>query len=734
LRSFQITVAAILALGSVAEFALAGDIFKVEAEASDSLAPRTMSKLPAHTKAPRKLILGLDSLSAEFQAYELAVQRGVAAPGIFETRTTMARIVDGGVAIDAVPTDDPEALESALESLGAEVNAIAGRMVSARISLSLLPALESLESLRFARPALYFTRAGSVSSRGDVAQYSNLARARFGVSGAGEMVGVLSDSFDCSGMGSYADDRASGDLPANVDILDDRACPGTDEGRAMAQIVHDLAPGAGLAFHTASRGEANFAEGIRDLAAAGATIIVDDIGYFAEPMFQDGVIAQAVDEVSAQGVSYFSSAGNAARQSYEAPFRPSGAFIDLGYGPLQLHDFDAGPAVDAWQRVSFNGKNIPFSFQWDQPFFSVSGAPGSRSDIDVCVSTEPSPAGLLGCAAVANVGSDPLEIWTLSGSGTVYFAIAHVTGPYPTLMKYIWFSDAISDLEHGTHSPTIFGHPNAAGANAVGAADYRDTPAFGTNPPDLQAFSSAGGIPILFDTAGNSTYVLRQKPEFTAPDNGNTTFFIAGYDPEPDGFPNFPGTSAAAPHAAGVAALMREVDPSLMPLAIRVALQHSATDILARKGGASTGVGYDADSGAGLLDAEIAVGGLAEPSGPLADIEGDEQVSLLIDGLIIARKLLGYTGDNLTSGLSINPDTCTRCDASAIEPYLEQLLDDEVLNVDGGGETQLLSDGLMLLRKMLGYTGSNLTSGLAIPASCARCDASAIEAYLEKLL
>ncbi len=63
----------------------------------------------------------------------------------------------------------------------------------------------------------------------------------------------------------------------------------------MAQIVYDVAPGAGLAFHTAFNGEADFAQGILDLAAAGSTIIVDDVFYFAEPMFQDGVIAQAVD-------------------------------------------------------------------------------------------------------------------------------------------------------------------------------------------------------------------------------------------------------------------------------------------------------------------------------------------------------------------------------------------------------------------------------------------------------
>ena len=100
---------------------------------------------------------------------------------------------------------------------------------------------------------------------------------------------MLSDSFNCSGNGSYAADQASGDLPAGVNILDDTAFPRGNEGRAMAQIVHDVAPGAGLAFHTAFNGEADFAQGIRDLAAAGSSVIVDDIIYFAELMFQDAL-------------------------------------------------------------------------------------------------------------------------------------------------------------------------------------------------------------------------------------------------------------------------------------------------------------------------------------------------------------------------------------------------------------------------------------------------------------
>jgi hypothetical protein len=78
----------------------------------------------------------------------------------------------------------------------------------------------------------------------------------------------------------------------------------------MLQIVHDLAPGASLLFANADNGIASFAQNIQTLAALGAKVIVDDVIYLSEPMFQDGIIAQAVDSVVAAGVAYFSSAGS----------------------------------------------------------------------------------------------------------------------------------------------------------------------------------------------------------------------------------------------------------------------------------------------------------------------------------------------------------------------------------------------------------------------------------------
>jgi subtilisin family serine protease len=160
----------------------------------------------------------------------------------------------------------------------------------------------------------------------------------------------------------------------------------------------------------------------------------------------------------------------------------------------------------------------------------------------------------------------------------------------------------VTITEFDTRSSTLYGHANAAGAAAVGAAFYRDTPAFGVLPPALAPSSSAGPTPILFDTAGNrlASPQMRPKPEIVAPAGTNTTFF--GVDVEPDGFPNFFGTSAAAPHAAAAAGLVLQAVPTATPAAVYGLLEGTALDI--------GPPGFDFDSGFGLIQADGALAAL----------------------------------------------------------------------------------------------------------------------------
>jgi subtilisin family serine protease len=574
---------------------------------------------------------GLRALYREYQAYLKQADAQARGPSGFRSRNFMAPTAAGYVSIDTAAAGDPEVLAADLEALGLQSGAVFGRMVSGFLPMSAIPALEALYSLQFARPAYAMTQAGAVTSQGDAVIRADIARNTFGVDGTGVMVGVLSNTFNC--LGGAPAGVASGDLPV-IAVLEEGPCGGQgllstfpDEGRALAEIVHDVAPGSATAFHTADGGQANLAQGIVELANAGAKVITDDIIYFAEPMFQDGIVAQAVDQVKARGVSYFSAAQNDGRRSYESPFRPSGFGFNFGGQFRETHDFDPGPGIDDCQQITVPvGEGLSLIFQWDQPFASATiGGAGSQSDMDILLTNAACTEFFNdrgGQGGENNLGNDPVEVVQFSNEGpatTFGLIIIRFDGPAPGLMKTALLDKSraaqITINEFDTRSGTAYGHSNAQGGLGVGAAFYRETPAFGTTPPvpRIQAFSSAGGVPILFDTAGNRLPVsqLRQQPALVAPDGVNTTF-LGPIDVEGDGFPNFVGTSAAAPHAAGVAALLKGRNPAASPDDIYAVLKATAIDMDDPDiPGFQTG--FDFRTGFGLIQADVALGAPPPP-------------------------------------------------------------------------------------------------------------------------
>jgi hypothetical protein len=543
--------------------------------------------------------IGMDLIVAfqEFQDFQASGGRKALGKP-FKPSGPLIRSHEETVLINAVADGDAEALRQDLIALGLQQAAVFGRMVSGYLPIQALRDAAALGTLRLARPAYAMTLAGAVTSQGDAAMRSNLARPAFRVDGSGVMVGTLSDSYNCKG--GAASDAASGDLPLGVTVLQEEiGCgSGTDEGRAMMQIVHDVAPGSPQAFHSAFNGEADFANGILDLANVGAKVITDDVIWLDEPMFQDGPIAQAVDAVKAAGVAYFSSAGNQTRHSYEDTFRDSGR---AGHSPSSTrHDFIAGSGTDTLQQITIPvGSTVIFVFQWQDRYASVSGSPGAASDLDFVLYS--STGQYQADATDDNIGGDPVEILGYTNYGpqsTFQIGLERVSGPAPGRIKYVYFG-SVTLNQFATNSASLYGHANAAGAQAVGAANYLNTPAFGVSPPLLESYSSAGGTRILFDVSGAPVNQLRQKPEIVAPDGGDTTFFYPNSDSDGTGFPNFFGTSAAAPHAAGVAALLRDLDPTITPDGIYAALQGTALDMKT--------AGFDYDSGHGLIQADAAL-------------------------------------------------------------------------------------------------------------------------------
>jgi hypothetical protein len=564
----------------------------------------------------------------------------------------------GEVGINVVANGDASVVAAQLRSLGVTRTKVAGSMVSGRAPISALKTLASVPGVQSVRPSLAHTNgAGLVVSQGDRSMRSDRARNVFKVDGRGVTVGVLSDSFSClTGplapgqlFTTAAQDIANGDLPQNVKILSDAEdCSGAnDEGRAIAQIIHDVAPGASILFHSAFNGEADFAQGIIDLANAGANVIIDDVGYFDEPMFQDGIVAQAVDAVKRRGVAYFSSSGNSARASYESAFRLSRSVGTNGV----RHNFGTRKNPDPLQTLTVTSGALNAVFlNWDEPFKSAGGK-GSRSDVDL-VYYDMSGARIPDCdenlqpavcqfaGESSNIGGDAIEegdIVNLSDQDVqVQVSIELYDGPVPRYLKYVWFDfgdGTIFPDEYDTQSGASYGHPIARGAMSVGAASWYNTAAWNSAlhpgqcfPACLEYFSSAGGVPTFFDKFGNRQRTeVRRKPQVVGPDGGNTTFFFSVFpfevpgSTEPDVYPNFFGTSASAPHVAAVAALMidkqkRAGKRAPSPDRIYQVLQDTAKDMRLAAGRAIEPFpfpfgtrGFDFDSGYGFVDAVAAL-------------------------------------------------------------------------------------------------------------------------------
>ncbi|MGC2030380.1 MAG: hypothetical protein WA642_10190, partial [Steroidobacteraceae bacterium] len=369
------------------------------------------------------------------------------------------------VLIDAVTLADPQQLKAALIALGLQHASVYSNDVGGWLPVAQLDAASARVEVHSIRAAMPRTRTGAVTSQGDYVQHSDALRSSNALSGAGVTVGVLSDSYDCyaeyaadgvsaSGAAGYANngftataatDISTGDLPAAVGVLEEARAgnggcmnygaptqlPFGDEGRAMLQIVHDVAPGASLAFYTAENSEADFANGIVKLAepvsggGAGAKVIADDVGYFDEPFFQDGIVAQAIDTVEANGVAYFSAAGNDGTLAYDN-LTPSFATLSSSApnSGEYLLNFDAtGVTTSTSLPVTIAGL-IPGEFvaivvEWDQPY--VTGAPnsgGAASQIDVCITGGASgPDQIIDydgnaatCSGPNKIGTDPYQV------------------------------------------------------------------------------------------------------------------------------------------------------------------------------------------------------------------------------------------------------------------------------------------------------------------------------------
>ena len=548
---------------------------------------------------------------------------------------------DGRILVDIEGNVTEGLLAQIKQSGGTVINSFPRfHTIRALVALDQLENLAGLADVKFiGRARRAQTNTGSVDSEGDVTHRANTARSTFAVNGQGVKVGVLSDSIDY-----LADAQATGDL-GPVTVLPGQGGSGSGEGTAMLEIVADLAPGAQLYFATAVNGEASFAQNILDLRSNGCDIIVDDVGYFDESPFEDGIIAQAVNSVTADGALYFSAAGNDGSLKYQTSCTWEGDFVDGG--PAVPPENIGGGHIHSFGTATYNKVIIPgdgVDLFWSDPLG------GSSNDYDLFV-LDPTGTYVVASSTNPQDGTqDPYEEVSYVSAGD-RIVIVKTTGD----ARYLHLDTSRGALSLKTTGATR-GHSAAAAAFSVAAVDALDSfpsPFSGGSQDPVETFSSDGprrvfynadGTPITPGNYSSTGGVVRQKPDITAADGVTTSLY--NFDP-------FYGTSAAAPHAAAIAALLLSYNPNLTPSQIRTTLTNTALDI--------EDPGIDINSGAGIVMAYQALQSLPpEPvlvagvlvllneSCPDGAIDPGETVTV---GLSVTNIGVGNTTTNLTATL-----------------------------------------------------------------------------------
>jgi Subtilase family len=455
--------------------------------------------------------------------------------------------------------------------------------------------------------------------------------------GAGITVGVMSDSFNY--LGGAAADEADGALPpaSQVNVLKDlpnpNPTPGTDEGRAMMQIVHDIAPGANLAFYTAALSAQDFADGIIALANAGCSVICDDETAYDEPFYQTDVVANAIQTVQQRGVIYVTCAGNQASAAYQSGWSNIASTTYGGQTLTNTLNFGTATSPNPVQTVKVKSGAFPdptpLIVEWNQPFGDIT------SSLAVVVFRDGSYVGTFD----NNGSGNPLIRVNLSSGHTYQIAMEVESGPPPSLVKDEIFNDAdaAAVIMDGANAGTVYGHHMSPYAITVGAVNSADTPGNGGTLFSEPFSSSGAGTQLWFNYDGSavSNGPLSLSPvAISGVDDINTTV---------SDIVRFFGTSAATPGVAAVIANMLQVNAGLPFALIKQILQQTALPF-----------GASDIAGAGLVDALSAVNAAmpnSPPAGTTADMvlnnsAGVYEIYNIGGDSMLAAYQLGQVGPN----------------------------------------------------------------------------------------
>ncbi len=559
-----------------------------------SVEPSAFSDLtgaPAYISAdllPGVLAQGYDNVSSDLRHSQQAIASMLAentATDLSQFSSQAVRVNQNGdlhvyVHVDQVNESTVQSLQAA--GLSVQNSNEGMGVVQGWVNYASLDTLAAMQGVsRISAPAYAITNTGGINTAGDGILNADDLRSQMSVTGSGVKIGVISDGLD-----HWDDVDDTGDLPtysSGITVHSTFSGKG-DEGTAMLEIIYDLASGVDLYF-AGFRSDGNFStidmiSAIDWMVVQGVDIIVDDVGFLDQPMFEDGTdtIADAAADAVSSGVVYVTAAGNYANKHYQVDYD------NIGNG---THEFATGQNILRFYLEP--GSSVTGELQWSDQW----GSSGNDYNLFLLEWTGSSWSYENGSTTVQDGDDNPREwIWVENqgeSQSLLAWVIYKASGSDRELEFFIAgnsadFSIHASDTGIMTPGDSIFGHAAVESVISVGAISASDP-----GHDDVMVYSSRGPSTI-YTNFSTQTSTTRNTLDVCGITDVYTKVGDLGYFSNP-----FTGTSAAAPHIAAIAGLLLEIDPTLTPAQIHDLLTDNAVDI--------EDAGYDQISGYGRADA-----------------------------------------------------------------------------------------------------------------------------------
>jgi hypothetical protein len=504
------------------------------------------------SKSEKKLVGGFYKLLLNAEAADTSVKSNES----FKKQLKYMKVLEADsqnrikVVLDLTSVQQSESVINLIKKLEGTIESIGQNIpyITCRIHPAMLRKLASSSSIVLIRHSIPGIK-NSIVSAGDIQLKANLARDQFSVAGYGVSVGVISNGVD-----NLAEAQSNFEL-GYVDV---RNAGSGNEGTAMLEIIHDLAPQADLYFNDAGTNYTEFADKITTLKNF-CDIIVDDVKFPDEPYFtdEDWTLGFAIRDYLLFGGVYISSAGNS---NYSIENNPKGYSIFSGisnFGPDNLHEFSSNQkyidfTVDGYKQAQIY---VQWATSWNTPL----------SDYNLYIFDEND--NLMNDGIIVSGGTDvqsggnnipPRERIVLNNESEnmkhFKLVIKLMSGddadtPFKINIRPPEDSpEACKLTNHMTNNEHTYGHSGYP--NVISVAAYN------AELPNQMATYSSGGPLWMYSTESNE-WSNQQTPLITATSGVSTFVGSNGYWKKDDGTNNEPfyGTSASAPHIAAIAAL-----------------------------------------------------------------------------------------------------------------------------------------------------------------------------------